>query len=396
MDLAERARLLTAESDQMVEGLVRALWDRVPGYEISALDRAELIATIKASVHTVMTCLAEDRAPQEDELAPARTLGERRAIQGVPVESVIWSWQRAERVFVERLLAGARSLSPAEVHETQRRVGQLVDRMAEAATTAYRDLSGDVQEQFGQVSSDIVSSLAGAHPLESTELDRRARLIGAEPQLPHRVLALGTSGVDGLALAKATRQVAEVLRPHAAGRMLAGSHQGWQLLVVSEADDVLAVISRAVHHGGLPADLFAGLGEPRARLAEAAGSLHEAISALQVAIILGRRLARFAEVVPEVFLRESPLSARTMMTSVLGPLEQRDLIETLRTFLTSGLSVRATARRMHVHENTVAYRVKKIVEAMGVPGVNELVRPDILMALRAREMFEHPVGQDRR
>ena len=392
MDLAERARLLSAQSDQMVETLARSLWERVAGYETSALDRAELIATIKGSVEAIITCLAEGRLPQENELAPARMLGERRAIQGVPIESLIGSWHSAERFFIERLLATSETLSVGDVRDTQRQVGLLVDRMTEVATSAYRDVRGEVQAQFGQASADIVSSLAGVEPLEATELERRARLIGAEPQLPHRVLALGTRGADGLVLTKATRQVAEMLRPHTVGRTLAGSHQGWQLLVVTDHDSILSVVSRVLHHTGLPADLFAGLGEPRRRLAEASGSLHEAISALQVALILDRRLARFEEVVPEVLLRESPLSARTMVAAVLGPVDHGDLIETLQTFLTSGLSVRATARRLHVHENTVAYRVKKIVEAMGVGEVSELVRPDILLALRARELLDRSVN----
>lgn len=379
--------MLTSETEQMAETLGRSLWEKVPGYEISALERAELIATIQASVRIVMTCIGEARLPREDELEPARTLGERRAIQGVPIESVVSSWFNAERYFVERLLATSKTLSAADVREVHRTVGMVVDRLVEVATTAYRDVRGEVHAQFGQASTDLVSSLAGVEPLESAELERRARLIGAEPQLPHRVLALGTRGADGLALTRARRLVAETLRPHTVGRMLAGSHQGWQLLVVTDHEDIVTVVGRALHHTGLPADLFAGLGEPRPRLAEASGSLHEAISALQVAMILDRRVARFVEVVPEVLLRESPLSARTMVAKVLGPVDHGDLIETLQTFLSSGLSVRATARRLHVHENTVAYRVKRIVEAMGVESVNELVRPDILLSLRARELF---------
>lgn len=387
MDLAARAELLTAEVDQMAEALGASLWEKVPGYEITALDRTELISTIRASVRVILSCLAQARQPHQDELAPARTLGERRAVQGVPIESVVGSWHSAERFFVERLLGASETLTAADVRDVHRHVGHLIDQMTEVSSNAYRDVQGEVQVQFSQASADIVSSLAGVAPIDAAELERRARLIGAEPQLPHRVLALGTPGADGLVLTKARRLVAETLRPHTVGRLLAGSHQGAELLLVTEHDQIVSVVDRAMQRSGLPDTLFAGLGEPRPRLAEASGSLREAMSALQVAVLLERRVARFEEVVPEVLLRESPLSARTMVRAALGPVDHGELIETLQTFLASGLSVRATARRLHVHENTVAYRVKRIVEALGVDSVNELVRPDIVLALRARELF---------
>lgn len=387
MDSAERAGALVGGIEEMAESLGRSLWEKVPGYEVTALDRTELISAIRASVQVVLTCLVERRLPNESELEPARTLGERRAVQGVPIESVVGSWHAAERFFIERLLGVRGDLSAVEVRETNQRVAQVIDRMTEQATSAYTDIRGEVQPQFSQASADIVSSLVGAEPLEPGEIERRARLIGAEPELPHRVVALGTQRPDGLMLTKARRLAAESLRPHTVGRVLAGSHQGYQLLVVTDHADMVAVVRRVMRHTALPENLFAGLGEPRPRLAEAAGSAREAISALQVALILNLPIARFEEVVPEVLLRESPASARAMVRAVLGPIDHGDLIETLQTFLTSGLSVRATARQLQVHENTVSYRVKRILESMGVESVNHLVRPDVLLALRAREVL---------
>jgi hypothetical protein len=387
VDSAERAEALAGDIEEMAESLGRSLWEKVPGYEVTALDRAELISAIRASVRVVLTCLAERRLPNESELEPARTLGERRAVQGVPIESVVGSWHSAERFFIERLLGVGDNLSAAEVRETNQRVAQVIDRMTDKASSAYNDIRGEVQPQFSQASADLVSNLVGTGHLEPGEIERRARLIGAEPELPHRVVALGTQRADGLMLTKARRLVAESLRPHTVGRVLAGSHQGYQLLVVTDHADMVAVVRRAMRHSALPENLSAGLGEPRPRLAEASGSVREAISALQVALILNMPIARFEEVVPEVLLRENPASARAMVRAVLGPIDHGDLIETLQTFLTSGLSIRATARQLQVHENTVSYRVKRILEAMSVSSVNGLVRPDILLALRAREVL---------
>ncbi len=41
---------------------------------------------------------------------------------------------------------------------------------------------------------------------------------------------------------------------------------------------------------------------------------------------------------------------------------------------------------LQLHENTVAYRLRQITDALGVDGPAALVRADILMALRYREL----------
>jgi sugar diacid utilization regulator len=370
----------------MAEALAESLWERVPGYEITALDRAELLDAIRASVHAMLRCLAEGRAPNPEELEPARALGERRAIQGVPIESVVGSWHTAERFFGERLL-GVGDLSAHDARDTYRQLAKVIDRMTEVAAAAYRDVRGEVQAQNSQASADIVSSLAGEEVLEPGELERRALLIGVEPHLPFRAIALGTPNADKIALTRNKRAITEALHANTSGQMLAGSHRGFDLLLLTEHDDVVEVVQRAMGRAGGSEAVVAGLGEPRPRLTEAAGSLREAISAVRVALVLNRPVVRFVDVVPEVLLQESPLSARTMVQAVLGPIDHGDLVETLQTFLSSGLSVRATARRLHVHENTVSYRIKRVLEAFELDSVDDLVRPDVLLALRARELF---------
>ena len=62
------------------------------------------------------------------------------------------------------------------------------------------------------------------------------------------------------------------------------------------------------------------------------------------------------------------------------------LVETLRAYLHSGPSTRATAAALRIHENTVTYRLRQITEALGTDGTAALVRADILMALRFQEL----------
>ncbi|MEV4189634.1 helix-turn-helix domain-containing protein, partial [Streptosporangium canum] len=81
---------------------------------------------------------------------------------------------------------------------------------------------------------------------------------------------------------------------------------------------------------------------------------------------------------------------RSFRTRLLGRLEEYDaahqteLVETLETFLEESGSWAATADRLHVHVNTLRYRLKRIEELTGrsLHALDE--RVDFLLALRMR------------
>ncbi|MFI7066762.1 PucR family transcriptional regulator [Kribbella sp. NPDC050124] len=386
MDITQRARDLLASDAQIAEHLTAAVWERLPGYEVSLLDRTELSDAITASMRSVLLAVAEQRRPSDAELAPAQHMAERRAVQGVPIESLVGSWHNAERVLLSRLLATRGALTTAEVQDAARRVGVAVDAMIGASTAAYRNIASDLHAQSSQVGVDLVSSLAGAEALDPSELDRRASMVGVEAHLPHRAIALSVRRQDGRLVARAQRAIAERLRPHVAGRTLIGSHQGFTILVFADFARLVEVLERALRDPDVPASTALGVGDVRERFNETAGSLHEAVSALKVGRLLGRAVTRFDNVIPEVMINENPGLSAQMVGTVLGPLRKGDLLETLRTFLSSGLSTRATAAALRVHENTVAYRLRRICELLGIGSSAELVRVDVVLALRALEL----------
>ncbi|MGH3383455.1 MAG: helix-turn-helix domain-containing protein [Nocardioidaceae bacterium] len=87
---------------------------------------------------------------------------------------------------------------------------------------------------------------------------------------------------------------------------------------------------------------------------------------------------------PEVLLAANPLTARTLVEAAVGPvLGQPSLLATLATYLDAGLSSRRTAELLHVHENTVAYRLRRITDLLRLDSPSQLARLDVLMAIRA-------------
>jgi DNA-binding PucR family transcriptional regulator len=92
----------------------------------------------------------------------------------------------------------------------------------------------------------------------------------------------------------------------------------------------------------------------------------------------------------ELLLARAPDLGDRLAGRVLGPLEayaerrSSDLLETLEAFLESGLDRRQTAQRLHVHPNTLDYRLRRIAELTGLePGrPRDLVLLELAIARR--------------
>src|SRR3954471_2002542 len=98
----------------------------------------------------------------------------------------------------------------------------------------------------------------------------------------------------------------------------------------------------------------------------------EAREAAEIALRSGMsdRVVVFGDVLIDHVLRSNPHAAR-IIEDALGPLRDYDerrstaLVETLRTYLDTGLSVTRSAHALSVHANTVVYRLDRIRELTG-------------------------------
>ena len=103
------------------------------------------------------------------------------------------------------------------------------------------------------------------------------------------------------------------------------------------------------------------------RLAEART---ETRSALRVASADGRIVHRYGDAT-ELILPRSPVEARAVVDRVLGPLIEYDAthgseyVETVRAMVECDRSWQAAAARLHVHRQTLAYRLRKIEQLTG-------------------------------
>ena len=134
------------------------------------------------------------------------------------------------------------------------------------------------------------------------------------------------------------------------------------------------------------------VGEPTAR-----GQLRDALEELRLLVDLGRVLGARGRLEPESFVTEllvarSPRLGALVRSRALGPLEEyaekrgSDLIDTLETFVACKMDRRAAADQLHVHPNTLDYRLRRATELTGL----DLGSPDDLvltvLALKQRSL----------
>ncbi|WP_067170555.1 PucR family transcriptional regulator [Microtetraspora niveoalba] len=260
------------------------------------------------------------------------------------------------------------------------------------------------------------SRLEAAQRIERRVFDQLLDLLGSgEANLPGVVSRLHTLHVETEhGLLAATLRIEgveradevgaavldELLRPLAPG-VATAREDGEAVALVPLAGNTAAEIAEHVLRGARA--LEAGLGDARISLglssvttgpAGLSSLIEEARNARKLAALGRDRVS--AMTADDVSSYRSLLAAipgdlrRSFRARLLGRLEeydaanQTDLVETLETFLAESGSWAATADRLHVHVNTLRYRLKRIEELTG-RSLNSLEeRVDFLLALRMR------------
>jgi hypothetical protein len=159
--------------------------------------------------------------------------------------------------------------------------------------------------------------------------------------------------------------------PHSHAALAARLRRGGWRLAVTQSDCVVGLTWKALDLADLgegPAALLA-IAEPTPR-----GELADAREEVVVLAEHGRRVGLVGRLksedhMLEILLGRSPQLAARLRASVLGPLAEQDrgeLARTLRTMIACRLDRTAASRELHVHRNTLAYRLKRIEQITGL------------------------------
>ena len=169
------------------------------------------------------------------------------------------------------------------------------------------------------------------------------------------------------------------------------AHRPAGVLAVVRGDPAaMATMSRAV---GVQARI--GVSSPLERVERIVDAERESVWAARTGVEHKSSITFYGEATPWLGAR-TPADARALVDHVLRgvldlPTEQAgDLIATLHAFLTHGRSWQRTAQALHVHRQTVLYRVRKVEELTGcqVSDTGDLAA--LWLALQANDMLRGP------
>ncbi|MEU0792148.1 helix-turn-helix domain-containing protein [Amycolatopsis sp. NPDC005961] len=386
-------RLTREEPDLVARVLARiqaevADYRRLPVEELAG----DIARITQQTVRAFARCLREDRDLNAAELRQIGASAVRRAEEGFPLEAVLAAYHVGTREIFAVGSADAGSADVADLLEVADRTLAFVGTVTGAVTRGYLE---ELRTKIGQEHTarrTLLSVLADGGPVDAV-----ARSAGIA--LPARYLVLSvelgphadeaTPGIDAdIAIRRKLRRFLAAFE-HSCGDGVLASLDGpgglvllplaGRLSAVREWGSLLGTAGRAAGVDVLAAADTAAPSEVR----EVAGRTGEVLDVLRW---FGRPpgLYRLDDVLVEYQLTR-PGEARDRLAAVLAPLDAHpELVETLSTYLELDTNRRRTAARLHVHPNTVDYRLRRVRDLTDIDPLHPAGLPRIIAALAAR------------
>jgi hypothetical protein len=363
----------SAAVDATVQTLSRALLAKVDGLGADLAARIQQAESVYRDGHVppedlrrscrdnlvhVFTRLAGRRPPG---LEAPRATGRRRAEQGVPLPAILHAYRIGGRYIWETLLGHAPESGPArdELLRAAADIWTIVDDYSNALTDAYRDTIAEQARRNAQLRTAALSSLLDGTVSDAPRLWESAAML----QLPHRgtfvVVAAEASSPGYEALPK----VGDLLRRHdVASAWRLGTEVQVGVVSLRPRFTVAQLCQRLAHIAGGRV----GVSEPYTSLDQTAQALRQARLACAAAARGAPEPIRYEQQPIGVLLASAPDAGSNVAQAILGPVlalpaSDRDiLLETLRTWFAEKGSVSAAAARLHIHRNTVRYRLRRL------------------------------------
>ncbi len=231
-------------------------------------------------------------------------------------------------------------------------------------TEAYRAALADRARRDGQMRSVLVGSLLDGDDGAAEQLWESAGVLDLDGGGDYLVVsaespAPGAEGLYDVESELRRRNVASAWR-------LDHDHQDGvvALRLGFGVDDLVAALR----------DLAAarvGVSAVFSRLDKAPDGRRQARVACAAATPGSRQVLRFDEHPLAVLLASGPEPARALVDAVLAPVlalpadDRAVILDTARTWLAEGGSTSLAARQLHVHRNTVRYRIRRLEEVTG-------------------------------
>ncbi|MBM7516784.1 PucR family transcriptional regulator [Nocardioides nitrophenolicus] len=360
------ARLLP-ESGLLGVAMAARIRSEIPFYDAGdTVSHDELVASCTVNTRYILGNLAGEVAATE---TPTET-GTTRAEQSVPYAVVLQAFRVGSRfiweVLVERADPEDRDLLLLAAAD----IWAVSDQLAADVTDAYRRAMADRARRDGQMRAVLVGSLLDGDADATAYVGETAGMLDLGRATEYVVVSAEspTPGEEGLP------DVERALRR-------ANVRSAWRL----DHDHQEGVVALRFGFGADHlVELLGGLARARVGISSVVGRLDDIQEARRQARVACAAVSPGAAVVGQfgadplaVLLAGSPDQARVLVDAVLAPVlalppDDRDVVfATARAWLAAGGSTSTAARELHVHRNTVRYRIRRLEEITG----RDLARP---------------------
>lgn len=399
-------RLLGAVPE-LVETVIAALLERVPTYRRLPREQVtgELAQVTERRIRALAQAVRTGLPAPEAEFAAVREAAARRAEEGLPLDAVLLAHHLGMEVCWELVTRQAGDGDAADLLVLNR---LLLDQLRQATSAAG---AGYVEEHRGLADERHATRHALLTALlDGAPADEAAARAGLRLPPAYAVLCLAVAdhpderapGVDRTVAGhrKLRRLRAELDHRTRQSALTSLTVSGGVALVpLDHRPDAVPVttwqqLADTVHRAARTAGAAVQAGVAAATPAGVPGAAALAHEVLEVAQAFGRPpgLHRLDDVLLEYQLSR-PSHARSGLASLIEPLAgSGDLLATLRTHLAGGLNRRHTARALHLHPNTVDYRLRRIAVLTGLDPTRpaDLLRITAAIAAHDAERTQEP------
>jgi hypothetical protein len=349
----------------------------------------DLLASVRDNLVHILGRLAGGPRP---DLEPPRATGRRRAEQGVPLPVILHAYRIAGKYIWAQILAAAAgdNDTATALLDAASDLWFIIDELSGEVTDAYRETVGERARLNEHARSAMLDVLLRGDLSDGARLWECASTL----RLPHQ-------GTFVVVAARPPRPGAESI-PHAEDALRSrGVPSVWRV----EVDSHVGVLVLSERVGierlcALLADLTSGpvgLSEPYIGLEQTPAALRQARLAYAAAGPSGEsgdELVRYERVPIAVLIASAPDAAHTVAQTILGAVlalpdpECELLLGTLRLWFAEDGATSNAAARLHVHRNTVRYRLRRLEELTG----RSLTRPtglaELHLALEATRILK--------
>jgi hypothetical protein len=392
-------RLSTAArelADRVVALLVEELpvYATLPAEQLSGDINGVVLNGIRGFTHALRT----GSLPDAEQLAALHSSAARRAEERIPLDAVAGAYFLGAHECLEQVLAEA---TPEDLPDVRAAYSLLLRYLQVATGSVFAGYIQERQAAFGEeqiARQGLLSAL-----LDGTPSQQAAERAGMRLPAGYWVLSItaaqhpdeDTPGVDpAIAARRKVRRLRVELERQAPGSVLTALSPDGGLALLPAAsptaadgtdtrlwDRLRGTVRQIARVSDVELTVAAVVAEPSG-VAEAA-RLAARIREVALACGRGPGLYRLDDVLLEYQLT-LPSPARDRLAATLGPLAAHpDLLATLRTFLATGLDRRRTAEELHVHPNTVDYRLRRATALTGLNPAHGADLPRIHAALAA-------------